>query len=829
MRQWQARPGRAVATAASVAVAVAAVVATWAAADASRSGYRQLAEAAEGTPSLVVSAGDRNRFASSLIPRLADIPGVRAVVPLVFRPALLRVGRRRVREMAIGFDVRGLVQAGLLELARGRPCIGADEVVLDSDLAAGLGLDVGDQVLLLARRRLVRLQVTGLVRGEATRWFAEGAGVFVGIAAIEAMSAGDGLVDRVRIALVRDADRSAVRASVADRLPESLLVELPPGVDRLADDVLHAANLGLDFVTGLTVAMSWFIVGNAMLMNVTERRRGLTLLRVLGGTSRQVQRLVTYEAAALGMLGAVAGAVAGMVVAQPIAAGISRALQVPDLAPRPNPMIAFTAVIAAVAVTVSAAWWPARSAATLDMLEGLAAAPPPPPPGISRHRVAAVILLAAVAESLLGLVAMQHLPPRASVPAGITLLLAFVALTPLVLPTIVRVVARLVPRRFHVERALAVEQVLRHPSRTALTTAVMVVAVTNGIGLGHSIRDNVDDLLDWYSRTLRADWVLTRTGLFSPGATDGSRSRGIERQLEELAGVATVDAVSVALGRISETSCIVVARNPADDLAAAPGGPELSPEALRRALENGEALAGTMLAQRLGLEPGDDVLVESAGRSARLRIAALVVDYTAGGSSLQVSRATGSRLFGMEEPDILLVTAQEGSRDRLGESLATLAAEHGMILRSFAELQQFVHGLVDGVVGSLWAILMLGFVVGSLGVANTVTMNVLEQRRTLALLRAVGMSRRQLVRLVLLQSVLLGTAGGLIGISSGLVTAAFIQVASQPLLGHPVSFRLRPDVVVVNVAAAIVVTAVAAWLPARRALRMDLVESMTAE
>jgi ABC-type antimicrobial peptide transport system permease subunit len=74
-----------------------------------------------------------------------------------------------------------------------------------------------------------------------------------------------------------------------------------------------------------------------------------------------------------------------------------------------------------------------------------------------------------------------------------------------------------------------------------------------------------------------------------------------------------------------------------------------------------------------------------------------------------------------------------------------------------------------------------------------------------------------------------GMHGTFIGVTSGLVTAAFIQLASQPLVGHPVSFRLRPDVVVVNVAAAIAVTAVAAWLPARRALRMDLLESVMAE
>jgi len=119
--------------------------------------------------------------------------------------------------------------------------------------------------------------------------------------------------------------------------------------------------------------------------------------------------------------------------------------------------------------------------------------------------------------------------------------------------------------------------------------------------------------------------------------------------------------------------------------------------------------------------------------------------------------------------------------------------------------------------------------VGGLGVANTVTMNVLEQTRSLGLLRAVGMSGRQVTRLVVLESLLLGAVGCVIGLVGGLTTAAFIQFASQPLLGHPLAFSLRPGLVAGTLAAALAVTAVAAWLPARRAAALDLVEAIAAE
>jgi predicted lysophospholipase L1 biosynthesis ABC-type transport system permease subunit len=116
---------------------------------------------------------------------------------------------------------------------------------------------------------------------------------------------------------------------VANRLPASLSAAVPAGRASMAEDVLHAADLGLDFVTGLTVAMSWFIVVNAMLMNVTERRRGLALVRLLGGTARQLRRTVMAEAVILGGVGAVVGAGLGLLAARPIAGGIAAALNAP--------------------------------------------------------------------------------------------------------------------------------------------------------------------------------------------------------------------------------------------------------------------------------------------------------------------------------------------------------------------------------------------------------------------------------------------------------------------------------------------------------------------
>jgi len=830
LRQWRARPGRALVTAASVAIAVGAVVATWVAAEASRAGYRRITETIEGLPCIDVVARGGGRFPAESVPRLAGVPGVRAAVPLFYRPTLLRSGEQRVREIAVGVDAEALVATGLLELAAGEPCVGSDETVLESGLAKSLGKGVGDEVLFFARRRIRRLRITGLADATALRWFAEGGGVVLDIGPLTGMSLATGLVDRVRVVLERDAPRAEVQRRMAALLPAELAAEIPSSGTSMAEDLMHSSFLGLDFVNGLTVAMAWFIVGNAMLMNITERRRGLSLLRLLGATGRQIRRFIATEAAILGAIGATVGAVLGLLAARPIARSIAQALQAPETGLVVPPWVVPVAILLGTAVAVAAAAVPAWRAAEIDPLEGLSQAPPPPERGVSWRYLATMLVLAAVAAGVLLLMLAEVLPAQAAVPGGIALTLAFVAVTPVALPLIVRGLAWLVPRSWRIEGALAEEHILRQPVRTALTTGVLVLAVSNGVGLGHAIRDNVDDLLGWYARMMQADWVLSRAGALGVAPDrEEAEPRRAETAVRALPGVARVEGIGVAAGRVAGAPCVVVARD-LDADSPLPLVPVDGSEAdLRAALDRGEAAAGTMLARRTGIKPGDEVVVEVFGRSTSVRVAALVVDYTAGGTSLHVRRDVATRRFGMEVADILLVTAAPGRAAELAEPLAAIARDASLLVRSFGDVTAFVDTLVMGVTRSLQAILALGFVVGSLGVANTVTMSVLEKRRALGLLRAVGMSSARVTRMVVLESVLLGAAGAITGMLAGITTALFIQLASQPMLGHPVQFSLRPGVLAANLVAALVVSAAAAWLPARRAVRMELLEAIAAE
>jgi len=829
LRQWQHRPGRALATVASIAVAIGAVVATWIASDASRVGYRALAASIEGRPAVDVVARAGGRWDPHLAPQLVGIPGVRAAVPLVFRPSLLRAGEARVRDVAVGLDAAGLVDAGLLTLTAGRPCEQPDELILSQRLADSIGRRAGDEVIFFARRGVRRFTIAGIADPHSLVSFADGAGIVLDLAALTDLAGTGGLVDRIRLVLHDDASRAKVVTAANGRLPEPLVAQVPPGRASMADEMLAAANLGLDFVTALTVAMAWFIVGNAMLMNVTERRRSLALKRVVGASGRQVARSVIAEAGLLGLVGAVIGIMGGIIAADPIARNIAAFLRSPDVMLTVNPWLILTAVVLGPLVACAAAWWPARQAARVDLLEGLANVPPPPG-GVPRTLMLAAAGLWCLAFGILAAAGSGWLPPRAAVPAGIAAFIAFIATTPAVLGPLTRFLGGLIPRRFGIERGIALDQVLRQPVRTALTTGVLVAAIGNGVGLGHVIRDSVDDILGWYTRALAADWILMQAGSLSvQGDASPSAGRGIMDAVRAIDGVAAAEPLSIVLGNVDGRACLLVARDlpPTGRLPLDAVG--MTDAALRGVLEDGGVAIGTALARQTRRGVGDEITLAAFGRTLRVPVRAVVRDYMAGGSSVFLTRATARRLLGVDSVDAVLITARPGAAAAIERPLEAIARGHSLLLQSHREMRAMMDRITTGLVGALWSILGLGFVVGSLGVANTVAMSVLEKRRTIGLLRAVGMTGRQVSRLVLIESLLIGGVGSLIGVGAGIITAIFIQLSSQALLGHPLALSIRPAVIGANVAASLAITAVAAWLPARRAIRLDVLEAISAE
>jgi putative ABC transport system permease protein len=197
---------------------------------------------------------------------------------------------------------------------------------------------------------------------------------------------------------------------------------------------------------------------------------------------------------------------------------------------------------------------------------------------------------------------------------------------------------------------------------------------------------------------------------------------------------------------------------------------------------------------------------------------------------LFVDQQPASQWITLGRPQIYTVAAKRGAAvDPLVEKLQPLVESEGLTVSSFAEIRRQLDVLIAGIVGALWGLLAIGFVIGGLAVANTLSMSVFEQTRELGLLRVIGMTRPQMRRMIFCESLLLGILGTLMGTLAGLTTAWIIHLCNEPLLGHALPFTLHTWLVAGNAVACLVITLVAAWLPGERAARLDYLSAIAYE
>jgi putative ABC transport system permease protein len=256
---------------------------------------------------------------------------------------------------------------------------------------------------------------------------------------------------------------------------------------------------------------------------------------------------------------------------------------------------------------------------------------------------------------------------------------------------------------------------------------------------------------------------------------------------------------------------------------------EGDPEAVRRGLFDGQVVAGSVLMQKAGKRIGDEIAMRTPSGEKRLRVAGIATEYIAGGMIVHMERSVAKQLLGVEGVGVYMITAKPQERMAVEAQLKTLADEQGLMFHSLAELRQRLEGIMNGVIASLWGLLALGFVVAAFGIANTLTMNVLEQTRELAMLRVVAMTRAQVRKTILSQAAIIGAIGLTAGIIGGVIGSYLTNVCMMAVLGHSVQFALHPELLAICFAAGIAIVIVAALLPAERAARLNLLIALQYE
>lgn len=828
-REIRLRPGRAGLTLASVVIAVAGVVAVTFATQTTRRAFDEIYQTIAGRAALEISADVGESFDESLLDAVSAVPGVEAAVPLIQRRTVMYVGRKGTQLNVLGIDPKLDRFVRDYELESGKSLAEASGVMLNTDVARNLGIKLNDRVDLLTRRGMVKTQVVGLYKLRGTVVTGQGAVLLMRLPAAQAAFKAPKKLDAIQVALVPGTDEASVQAEIAKLLPPGVTVHPPAARSSMAIETSLSTEQGLSMARAFSLLVAVFIIANTFLISVTQLRRQFGIMRAIGALRRQIARLVLVQALILGAAGTALGCLLGLVVANYLvrAMGALYSTTLPPIELTATPFL--LAAVFGLGVSVVGALLPARKAAHLSPVEAIHAELPVAIEGVARWLVVTGALLVVICGSVLAASITGRIPMGAAVWASVALLIGIVLMLPLGLYPLSRAAAMILKPWMRVETRLACRQLLRHRSRTTLTVGVVFVAISTGIGLANSVIDNVQDVRNWYRKTIVADFFVRA---MNPDMATGQAADlpdALDAEIRQAPGITGIEAVRFVSAKAAGEQVIMVVRGFADatlhdfDLVSGDA------QTIRDRLRAGETVIGSVLAERAGLKVADSISLQTEQGEQPFRIAGVTNDYQAGGLTMYVEREVAQRLLDVGGVDAYVIKADPAKRQEVQDALHKLTEQNGLMLQSFSDIQQKIEGMMAGVVAGLWGMVVLGLIVAAFGVANTLMVTVLEQTREFGLLRAIAMTRSQIRRTILAQSLIMGLLALVPGVAAGIGVAYLIHLATLPVIGHAVRFVPHPTLIGGGLILGFVVVTFAAWLPAERAARLELTEALRME
>lgn len=772
----------------------------------------------------VTEGGPSPRLPVTLVESLRGVDGVVRAVP-DYQGLLVLAGKDGSAVRTGGAPSFGLAYRPddpAVRLAAGRAPQGPDEVAVEVGALERSGLSVGDTTSALVGSAPRQVRITGTVTFEGPM---AGASLTVlDEATARAAFSPDGAVQQFSVTAGDGTSPAAVRDRITAVLPAGVeavtSAEAGEEMRKEINEALGFVNTFLLVFAGISLFVGSFIIFNTFSMLVAQRTRELALLRAVGASRRQVVGAVLGEALVVGLVGAGVGILTGI----GLAGGLQQVLQqfgfeATSGLPLRLRTVIISLVVGALVTTVSAAL-PAVRASRAAPIVGLRDDVIVTPKGVRlRGAVGLVAVLLGVAGLLAGL---RGDVTWAVVGVGaVVVVLGVLVAAPLLTRPVVRVVcAPFVVLTGTVGR-LARENSLRNARRTAATATALTIGLAVMAGLSVLVSSAKASISDLVASEVSADFVLETGGMVVMPET-------ATRQVAAIDGVDSVAALSwveVDLGAEQVGAQAVGARELAATMRM-----EMRSGSLQ-ALDAGRILVNESTAKENGWAVGS-VLHAGVGTAEDRTL-------TVGGVFADMEML--SRMLipqdlyeeGVALPDrgsvMLLVTAKDGAdvpelRSALG------AAAKPFIVVSVQTGEEFVDAQaaeLDQFLAIMYVLLALSIVIAVLGIINTLALSILERTREIGLLRAVGLARGQLFRMITIESVATALFGAVLGalLGLGLGIAAQRGLVQDGLEVLAISWG-QLGIVMVGAGVAGVIAAV---LPAVRATRLNVLQAISTD
>ncbi|MFB0618449.1 ABC transporter permease [Streptomyces sp. AGS-58] len=710
-------------------------------------------------------------------------------------------------------------------LVSGRAPHGKGEVLIDSATAKRTGYTVGDRVRLSVDGPVLTPVVSGVFTTDDGNVAAGGSLVLFDTPTAQALFGKKGTYDEIDVRAAAGTSQRALKATLDRALPAHL-VETTTG-RQLADDQARAISASMSGLrqtllvfAGIALFVGTFIIANTFTMLVAQRTRELALMRAVGASRRQVTRSVLAEAFAVGAVAGVAGLAAGVGIGAGLRALLgSFGASVPDgpLVVGPGTVVAALAV--GVLVTMLAAWLPGRRAAKIPPVAAMNSvhAKAATKSLVLRNTLGALCAGAGVAV-VLAATSMDADAAQGPMGAGAVLLIVGVfVLTPLLSRPLIAAAAPVL-RVFGVAGKLARQNSVRNPRRTAATASALMIGLTLITGMtvmAGSLQTSIDKMA---GAAIRADYVVSM-------ADHGPLSPDVARRLAAADGVTASSPLRDGESRVDGATEFLTGVDGADigrltDLKVTDGS--FSVGGTRVVVDADAAdVHGWRAGSRFTAHFED-------GGTRRLTVAGVYEGNDLFSGIILDNKILTPHLADPADMKVMVKTADGASgaaKDRLEKILGSNPA---IKVQDKQDISDETAQMFTLMLNMVYGLLAMAVIVAVLGVVNTLAMSVFERAQEIGMLRAIGLDRKAVKRMVRLESLVISLFGGVLGIGLGV----FFGWAAGELLGTkmPTYELVLPwGRLAVFLLLAGVVGVLAALWPARRAARLNMLAAIKAE
>jgi putative ABC transport system permease protein len=713
----------------------------------------------------------------------------------------------------------------------GAPPEADDEVVLDKGAADEAGFEVGDRITVLTQNPPKEYELTGIVKFSNAD---SPAGATVSIFEIEeAQRIADAANEFDAISVVGQGGISeeTLRSRIRDALDDPE-IEVLTGAQITAEDqsdiedALSFITIPLFIFAGISLLVGSFIIFNTFSIVVAQRAREMALLRAIGASQRQVTTSIIVEALVVGVLASLLGLAAGIGISIVLKAALSSfGFDIPSTGIVISTTAVVTSLVLGTGVTVMSAVVPAVKGARVPPIAALRDITVDRPASVVRRAVIGAVILVLGAAGILGGLFGDFENSIYFVAIGA--LLVFVGATtlgPVFAAPSVRVIGWPLPRLRGMTGTLARENAMRNPRRTSATAAALMIGVAI-VGFftvfASSLKASVNAQVD---RAFTADFVVTPGGGF--GGITGF-SPDLAEQVSELPEVEASTGVRFGGLDVDGSSEFLFAFDPATEGELA----DLDPRegSFTDLTADGIAVSDEA-ANDNGWKLGDEVPIDFPNGERRVTVQVVYeVGTREGLADYAISLEAAAISYPENIDNQIWVRLAPGVSADEGRAALERAAEPypQAEVQDRSEFKESFSDQVNQILGLVYVLLFLAVLIALIGIANTLALSVFERTRELGLLRAVGMTRRQLRSSVRWESVIIAVLGTLIGLAIGV----FFGWAVVRALRDEGFEKFAPSVgqLITIVIAAGLAGVLAAYFPARRAAKLDVLRAIETE